>query len=149
MKESFSNTVFETFLSRLHTTSPTLTEATMRKIASDLRDEAMTLLLQNGKYLRDLIANAVMEKEHSNLEFKKFVDQIIDQSKKVTNIMIKDGVVVAEHDNVKGIKVMKARSTVLQETVHFMNYLNEKVYDFYKDIFKLEQKEVEQQGKLF
>jgi len=149
MKESFSNHVFETFLSRLHTTAPTLTEATHRKIAADLRDESINLLKENGKYLRDLVANAVMEKEHTNLEFKKFVDEIIDRSKKVTTMMIKDGVVIAEYDNIKQKKVMKARSTVLQESVNFMNYLNDKVYDFYKDIFKLEQKETEQQGKLF
>jgi hypothetical protein len=147
MQNTFKKNMFETYLKDIEAVNPDLSEAARRKIADKLTNTGMDLLVNNGKYLRDLVGNAIMEREAAIAELKDLVDQIITRSEKVKVAMMHQGMVTVEYDNAAKHNVMRARSSVLQECVDFLNYLNRKVVGYYKETFDVDQKQAEQ-GKL-
>jgi hypothetical protein len=62
------------------------------------------------------------------------------------------GVVTYDFDNVKGKKIMKGRSKVLNETINFLNELNDQVINYYQNVYNITQEsqiEVDIQKNLF
>ena len=138
MQQTFKNEMFESFLVELGTIKVELSDVQKRRIADALTNKSMDLLILNGKYLREIVKNAVMEREYCLSEFKDFIDQIVDRSKKVHDAMMVQGMVFIDTDKTSGKQILKARSSVLQESVDFLNYLNKKVVVYYRDVFRMD-----------
>lgn len=78
----------------------------------------------------------------------------IDYMKKMTEKLIavykEKGFVKIEYDSKLAKNVMTYRTTMLQETVQYMNKLNDLVIQYYKDVMKEKKKEfVSMQSSLF
>lgn len=138
MQNNFRNEIFETFCERIADLYPELTEAQRRSIATTLSTTALALMVENGKKLREMIAEAVMNRETFVNEFQTHIDLIDKRVKEVIAKFKAEGMVSVDYDSVKRRKVLKARTSVLQETCTFLNQLNDSVLNYYKKVYNLE-----------
>lgn len=138
MQNTFRNEIFETFCERIADLYPELTEAQRRSIATSLSTTALALMVENGKKLREMIAEAVMHRETFVNEFQTHIDLIDKRVKEVIAKFKEEGMISVDYDSVKRRKVLKARTTVLQETVTFLNQLNDSVINYYKKVYNLD-----------
>ena len=138
MQNNFRNEIFETFCERIADLYPELTEAQRRSIATNLSTTALALMVENGKKLREMIAEAVMHRETFVNEFQTHIDLIDKRVKEVIAKFKAEGMISVDFDSVKRKRVLKARSSVLQETVHFLNQLNDSVLNYYKKVYNIE-----------
>ena len=149
MQNNFRNEIFETFCDRLADLYPELTEAQRRSIATNLSTTALALMVENGKKLREMIAEAVMNRETFVNEFQTHIDLIDKRVKEVIAKFKAEGMVSVDYDSVKRRKVLKARTSVLQETCTFLNQLNDSVLNYYKKVYNLEPSSDNPQISLF
>jgi len=138
MQNTFRNEIFETFCERLADLYPDLTEAERRSIANTLSSTALALMVENGKKLREMIAEAVLHRETFVNQFQTHIDLIDKRAKEVIANFKEEGMISIEYDSVKKRKVLKARTTVLQNTCLFINQLNESVLSYYKLVYNLD-----------
>ena len=149
MQETFRNELFETFVLRLQDLYPEFTEAQCRSIATNLSSTALALMIDNGKKLRELITQAVMDKEqHANM-FKNHIEFIQNQSRYVIKDYFDKGIVEYQTNNKTRKQELRARSTSLQLTINFFNQLNDQVKTFYKEVYKITDGDTPQQTNLF
>jgi hypothetical protein len=149
MQNTFRNEIFETFCERLADLYPDLTEAKRRSIANTLSSTALALMVENGKKLREMIAEAVLHRETFVNQFQTHIDLIDKRAKEVIANFKSNGMVSVEYDSVKRRKYLKARTTVLQDTCTFINQLNESVLTYYKLVYDLEPNNDTKQITLF
>lgn len=149
MQNNFRNEIFETFCERIADLYPELTEAQRRSIATTLSTTALALMVENGKKLREMIAEAVMNRETFVNEFQTHIDLIDKRVKEVIAKFKAEGMVSVDYDSVKRRKVLKARTSVLQETCTFLNQLNDSVLNYYKKVYNLEPSSDNPQISLF
>jgi hypothetical protein len=149
MQNTFRNEIFETFCERLADLYPDLTEAERRSIANTLSSTALALMVENGKKLREMIAEAVLHRETFVNQFQTHIDLIDKRAKEVIANFKSNGMVSVEYDSVKRTKYLKARTTVLQDTCTFINQLNESVLTYYKLVYDLEPNNDTKQITLF
>ena len=83
MQNTFRNEIFETFCERLADLYPELTEAERRSIATSLSTTALALMVENGKKLREMIAEAIMNRETFVNEFQSHIDLIDKRAKEI------------------------------------------------------------------
>jgi hypothetical protein len=138
MQNTFRNEIFETFCERMADLYPDLTEAQRRSIANTLSSTALALMVENGKKLREMIAEAVLHRETFVNQFQTHIDLIDKRAKEVIAKFKEEGMVSVEYDSVKKRKMLKARTTVLQNTCLFINQLNESVLSYYKLVYNLD-----------
>ena len=138
MQNTFRNEIFETFCERLADLYPELTEAQRRSIANTLSSTALALMVENGKKLREMIAEAVLHRETFVNQFQTHIDLIDKRAKEVIANFREEGMVSIEFDSVKKRKYLKARTTVLQNACIFINQLNESVLSYYKLVYNLD-----------
>jgi hypothetical protein len=138
MQNTFRNEIFETFCERLADLYPDLTEAERRSIANTLSSTALALMVENGKKLREMIAQAVMDRENFVNEFQTHIDLIDKRAKEIIANFKSNGMISVEYDNAKRKKYLKARTTVLQDTCLFINQLNDSVLSYYKKVYDLD-----------
>jgi hypothetical protein len=138
MQNTFRNEIFETFCERLADLYPDLTEAERRSIATALSTTALALMVENGKKLREMIAQAVMDRENFVNEFQAHIDLIDKRAKEIIANFKSNGMISVEYDNVKKRKMLKARTSVLQDTCTFINQLNDSVLSYYKKVYDLD-----------
>jgi len=138
MQNTFRNEIFETFCERMADLYPDLTEAERRSIANTLSNTALALMVENGKKLREMIAEAIMKRETFVNEFQSHIDLIDKRSKEIIANFKSNGMISVEYDSVKRRKYLKARTIVLQDTCTFINQLNESVLSYYKKVYDLD-----------
>lgn len=138
MQNTFRNEIFETFCERLADLYPELTEAQRRSIATSLSTTALALMVENGKKLREMIAEAIMNRETFVNEFQSHIDLIDKRAKEIIANFKSNGMISVEYDSVKRKKYLKARTTVLQDTCLFINQLNDSVLSYYKKVYDLD-----------
>lgn len=149
MQETFRNELFETFVLRLQDLYPNLTEAECRSIATNLSTTALALMIDNGKKLRELIAQAVLDKEQHALMFKNHIEFIQSQTRVVIKDYIDKGIVEFYINPKTNKQEMRARSTALQATITYFNALNDQVKKFYKEVYKITDGDTPHQTNLF
>lgn len=149
MQETFRNELFETFVLRLQDLYPNLTEAECRSIATNLSTTALALMIDNGKKLRELIAQAVLDKEQHALMFKNHIEFIQAQTRVVIKDYIDKGIVEFYINPKTNKQEMRARSTALQATITYFNALNDQVKKFYKEVYKITDGDTPHQTNLF
>lgn len=138
MQNTFRNEIFETFCERLADLYPELTEAKRRSIATSLSTTALALIVENGKKLREMIAEAIMNRETFVNDFQSHIDLIDKRAKEIIANFKSNGMISVEYDSVKRKKYLKARTTVLQDTCLFINQLNDSVLSYYKKVYDLD-----------
>jgi hypothetical protein len=106
-------------------------------------------MVENGKKLREMIAEAVLHRETFVNQFQTHIDLIDKRAKEVIANFKSNGMVSVEYDSVKRRKYLKARTTVLQDTCTFINQLNESVLTYYKLVYDLEPNNDTKQITLF
>jgi hypothetical protein len=149
VQETFRNELFETFVLRLQDLYPNLTEAECRSISTNLSTTALALMIDNGKKLRELIAQAVLDKEQHALMFKNHIEFIQAQTRVVIKDYIDKGIVEFYINPKTNKQEMRARSTALQATITYFNALNDQVKKFYKEVYKITDGDTPQQTNLF
>lgn len=149
MQETFRNELFETFVLRLQDLYPNLTEAECRSISTNLSTTALALMIDNGKKLRELIAQAVLDKEQHALMFKNHIEFIQSQTRVVIKDYIDKGIVEFYINPKTNKQEMRARSTALQATITYFNALNDQVKKFYKEVYKITDGDTPHQTNLF
>jgi hypothetical protein len=149
MQETFRNELFETFTLRLQDLYLDLTEAQCRSIATNLSSTALALMIDNGKKLRELIAQAVLDKEQHAHMFKNHIEFIQAHSRIVIKDYLDKGIVEFYINPKTNKQEMRARSTALQTTIAYFNALNDQVKKFYKEVYKITDGETPQQTNLF
>ena len=149
MQETFRNELFETFVLRLQDLYPNLTEAECRSISTNLSTTALALMIDNGKKLRELIAQAVLDKEQHTLMFKNHIEFIQAQTRVVIKDYIDKGIVEFYINPKTNKQEMRARSTALQATITYFNALNDQVKKFYKEVYKITDGDTPHQTNLF
>lgn len=147
MKKTFQTHVFDTFCEQLEELHPDLSEAKRRAISTHLTSTCIALLVENGQRLRDLVGETVLEYEQHRNKFQQHIDFIKDNTKTLTDHMKEEGFVTVEFDNVKKVKFLKPRTTVIGKMCNFLNQLNIKVLDFYKEVYKVDMNDNEQAKK--
>jgi hypothetical protein len=138
MQNTFRNEIFETFCERLADLYPDITEAERRSIANTLSSTALALMVENGKKLREMIAEAIMKRETFVNEFQTHIDLIDKRAKEIIANFKSNGMISVEYDNAKRKKYLKARTTVLHDTCLFINQLNDSVLSYYKKVYDLD-----------
>jgi hypothetical protein len=138
MQNTFRNEIFETFCERMADLYPELTEAERRSIANTLSSTALALMVENGKKLREMIAEAIMNRETFVNEFQTHIDLIDKRAKEIIANFKSNGMISVEYDNAKRKKYLKARTSVLQDTCLFINQLNDSVLSYYKKVYDLD-----------
>jgi len=138
MKETIKKKIKDGMTAYLYESHPTLSEYQKNKIANDLRDMATDYIYKNSDGLQLLVSNAVTDLEQFRHQFQEYIDFLQLTTKKILEILKKQGVVYYEYDQKKKKNVMKGRSAVLTETVEYFNLLNDMVIDYYKNVYKVE-----------
>jgi hypothetical protein len=144
MKKTFQSHVFDTFCEQLEELHPDLSEAKRRAISTHLTSTCIALLVENGQRLRELVGSTVIEYEQHRNIFQQHITFIKDNTKLLTDHMIKEGFVTLDYDSVKKVKYLKPRTTVVGNMCNFLNQLNIKVLDFYKRVYKVDMNDQEQ-----
>jgi hypothetical protein len=149
MKTTLRNEIFETFCERMADLYPDIPGNVSRSIATNLAATGMAMYIENDEKLRELMSDAILAREsHVNM-FTKHIEHLQYNTKKIMEVWKEQGMVYLDHDRVKNRKVMKARSSVLQESVNFMNELNDLTIEFYKKVYKVEDNDFNIQSTLF
>jgi hypothetical protein len=138
MKETIKKKIKDGITTYLDESHPTLSEYQKNKIANDVRDMATDYIYKNSEGLQLLVSNAVTDLEQFRHQFQEYIDFLQLTTKKILEILKKQGVVYYEYDQKKKKNVMKGRSAVLTETVEYFNLLNDMVIDYYKNVYKVE-----------
>lgn len=149
MQETFRNELFETFTLRLQDLYPNLTQAECRSIATNLSTTALALMIENGKKLRELIAQVVLEREQHAHMFKNHIEFIQNHSRVIIKDYIDKGIIDFYINPKTNKQEMRARSTALQATIAYFNILNDQVKKFYKEVYKITDGDTPQQTNLF
>jgi len=149
MKTTLRNEIFETFCERMQDLYPNIPSDVARSISTNLTATGMAMFIENNDKLRELMADAILAREsHVNM-FTQHIEHMQQKTKKILEVWKEQGMVYLDHDKVKNRKIMKARSSVLQESVNFMNELNDLTIEFYKKVYKVEDNDQTVQTTLF
>lgn len=152
MQNNFKKEIFDNIYKNIETICPDKTEAEKRQASDLLTNTAMDLMIENGKRLREMINKAVLDREKFISQYQDHIDFLHRKIKVVLESYKQHGVVTYDFDNVKGKKIMKGRSKVLDETINFLNELNDQVINYYQNVYNITQEsqiEVDIQRNLF
>lgn len=139
MKNRLKTIYFDMFVEALQLeTKIELSIPQKRAIANLLASEAVHVHDANFDVLREEHDELVKDYEKTRAQFIGFINFIEKQTKVVLETLKKNGLVTPEHDQVKKRTVMKSKSIVVQETLVFLNKMNELVIKFYEDVYKID-----------
>lgn len=152
MKNSYKNELFDSLVEVVENDAMIEVDTqTLRMIARAMSQVAMDMGIKNNQNLTDLYKNVVNDLEVSRFKTIEMIQYMEKAATRLIDIYQKDGMVKMEYDSMKKRNVIVARTSVLKETIVFLNKLNELVAEFYEDVYKidLEINKEKIQGKLF
>jgi hypothetical protein len=152
MQNNFKKEIFDNIYKNIEIICPDKTEAEQRQATDLITNTVMDLMIENGQRLREMINKAVLDREKFVSQYQEHIDFLHKKIKVVIESYKEHGVVTYEIDNVKRKNVMKGRSIVLNETINFLNELNDQVINYYQNVYNItedSQIEVNIQKNLF
>jgi hypothetical protein len=152
MQNNFKKEIFDNIYKNIKIICPDKTEAEQRQATDLITNTVMDLMIENGQRLREMINKAVLDREKFVSQYQEHIDFLHKKIKVVIESYKEHGVVTYEIDNVKRKSVMKGRSIVLNETINFLNELNDQVINYYQNVYNItedSQIEVNIQKNLF
>lgn len=112
-----------------------------RAIAHELNEYAFGVLNESVKYFSDSQSEKSLLLEQHRKIFHDHIIMIEKSVKILFDNFKKEGFVKPEIDKKTNKPYLKGRTTMVDDMVLFLNRLNVLVMDFYKDVYKIENKE--------
>lgn len=130
--------MFEAFEAKLAEAYPDMGESNRRNIASLMQKIAMDIIIENTDGISRAYTDAVIEMEKHRGQFREHIELIQKQTKIVLESFKKNSMVSIDFDQKLKKPVLKARTTVIADTVNFLNKLQDSTIDFYENVYKIE-----------
>lgn len=138
MKDNIKNKMFEAFEAKLAEAYPEMGESNRRNIASLMQNIAVEIIIENTDGISKAYSDAVIELEKHRNQFREHIELIQKYTKLVLESFKKNSMVTVDFDQKLKRPVLKARTTVITDTVNFLNKLNESTIEFYENVYKIE-----------
>lgn len=139
MKNNIKNILFERMVEQLEGMELELTVPKKRKVADALTPVALEIMKQNQAIQQELYEQTTLDLERSRNQFREYISYIEKDTEKLLQHLEKMGMVSYEYDSKQKRNVMVTKSTALTQVVAYLNGLNDLIFKFYQDIFKIEQ----------
>lgn len=120
---------------------PDLPESTIRSIANDLSVQTVDICTESLTELSKMRSDALLDLEKHRNQFRDHIILIEKNSKALLDSFKRQAYVKPEIDPKTRKPYLKGRTTMVDEMVVFLNKLNETVMDFYKNVYKIENRE--------
>lgn len=148
MKEHLRNKLFIECVKIIMDSQPDIDEFRVRRISQIVSEQAIILLLENNKELDEHYKNIISESEKTKKMFREHIENLQKETKTLMNSYKTLGMVTYVWDDKSRKNIMKTRTSVLADTVAFLNNLNSFVTDFYKNVYKIEESNNEERAQL-
>ncbi len=139
MKNTLKTKLFESFEEKLAEAYPDMAEHNRRNIASLMQTLSIDILIENNDGISNAYNEAIKELEAHKKLFRDHVEELQKESKNIIQILRKNGLVTTSVDRKTNRPILVGRTTVITETVAFMNKLNEFTMNFYENVYKIEE----------
>lgn len=120
---------------------PEIEEYKRRAIAHELNEHAFQVIQESVKFFSDSQNEKSLLLEQHRKLFHDHIVMIEKSVKILFDNFRKEGFVKPDIDKKTNKPVLKGRTTMVDDMVVFLNRLNVIVMDFYKDVYKIENKE--------
>ena len=139
MKETLRTKLFEHSVQHISNKYPDIPEHRARNISSDVSIKSIEILTENNRTLGELSRDLILEAEKNKKMFRAHIENLQKETKQVLQKLKDNGCISFGYDTKLRRNVITARSSVLKDTVDFLNKLNTFVIDFYKDVYKIDE----------
>lgn len=112
-----------------------------QKIANKTTEICLEFHNEINKELKIMYNELSLSYERNRTLYTEQIDYMKKMTEKLMEVYNEKGVVKVEYDSALGKNVMKFRTTMLEETVVYMNKLNDLVIQYYKEVMKEKKKE--------
>jgi hypothetical protein len=145
MKNHLKDHIFNNFLLILEESMPQLSEAKRRQLAEKMCENSYQVYKKNSDTLHEINNNAIYELEKHRGQFKEYIDFTQSKTNKILANFKENGFVTKKYDANTKKTILKGRTTMVDDMVYFLNELNDLVYLFYKEVYKIEETSIENQ----
>ena len=139
MKEHLRNKLFSESIQVLSDLNTGLPESQARKIGSRVAENSIRILIENNQNMSEHYKDLILEAEQTRKMFREHIEILQSETQSILKILKTTGMVKMEWNSKLKKNVLVAKTSVLQETVAFLNKMNTLVIDFYKDVYKVEE----------
>lgn len=139
MKNTLKTKLFESFEQKLAEAYPDMAEHNRRNIANLMQTLSIDILIENNDGMTNAYNEAIKDLESHKKMFKDHIDNLQKESKNIIQILRKNGLVSTTIDRKTQKPILIGRTSVITETVAFMNKLNEFTMNFYEIVYKIEE----------
>jgi len=139
MKEHLRNKLFSESIQVLSDLNTGLPESQARKIGSRVAENSIRILIENNQNMSEHYKDLILEAEQTKKMFREHIEVLQSETQSILKILKTTGMVKMEWNSKLKKNVLVAKTSVLQETVAFLNKMNTLVIDFYKDVYKVEE----------
>jgi translation elongation factor EF-1beta len=138
MKNTLKTKLFESFEEKLAQAYPDMAEHNRRNIANLMQNISIEILIENNDGITNSYNEAIKELEAHKKLFRDHVEELQKESKGIIQILRKNGLVSTSVDRKTNKPILVGRTTVITETVAFLNKMNEFTMNFYENVYKIE-----------
>ena len=132
MKEHLRNKLFSESIQVLSDLNTGLPESQARKIGSRVAENSIRILIENNQNMSEHYKDLILEAEQTKKMFREHIEVLQSETQSILKILKTTGMVKMEWNSKLKKNVLVAKTSVLQETVAFLNKMNTLVIDFYK-----------------
>jgi hypothetical protein len=146
MKENTKQHILNQFIQTLEATMPELGEKKIWKISNDLTLVAHKIVNENVQgFAKDYQENIMELEQHRNM-FREHIEFVEKSAKYLLSSFVRQSFLKPETDPKTGKQVLKPRTAMVTDMVDFLNALNNRVMDFYENVYKITDEEAKKQG---
>ena len=138
MKEATKTKTLDTFYTLMQEKFPHIKESDARKIANELIGVAQKMSMENADGFAKLHKETLLELEQHRTQFRKHIELIEKHTNGILESFKRQGYLKPETDPKTGKMYLKARTSLTTELVVYLNKLNDSVFEFYKNVYKIE-----------
>lgn len=139
MKEHLRNKLFFESIRVITEQDNGLPESHARRIGTQVAEQSLRILIENNQNMSEHYKELILEAEQTKKMFREHIEVLQAETKDILNVLKKNGMVKVEWNSKLKKNVMVARTSVLQETVNFLNKMNSLVIDFYQEVYKVDE----------
>ena len=130
--------MFEAFEAKMAEAYPEMSESVRRKIATLMQQLAIEIMLENSDALTKSYHENIMELENHRRMFREHIEYLQKYTKILMESFKKNSMVKVYFDSKTRKNVLKPNTSVIGDTVAFLNKLNELTIEFYENVYKIE-----------
>jgi hypothetical protein len=141
MKNNLKSQNLQKFNEILEEKFPEIEEYKRRAIAHDMNEYSFLVIQESIEYFTKSHNEKVLEIEQHRKIFHDYINTLEKSVKILFDSFKKQGFIKPDIDKKTNKPILKGRTTMVDEMVDFLNKLNIIVMDFYKDIYKIQNRE--------